>query len=227
MLQVECNSTSWKAPIILGCYCADMVFSYAAGLPIAKSVWKLRCRVLEGLLAHASGRWQICSTDSFLALTTLIQHDPAIPCMWSNIFGLIIVYASEQRCLQLNTTKQLPLWLFRLSSAQVLHCSTNCLLLGLLRWRAAEKISGLGCYSKCQHQVSAAYHILSPQLLWQQTPQDWCLRTYVDENASVKWCPNPVGCQYACEYQGVELWRSDAVRFLLQFACVFGHSIPL
>ena len=67
--------------------------------------------------------------------------------MWSNIFGLIIVYASEQRCLQLNTTKQLPLWLFRLSSAQVLHCSTNCLLLELLRWRAAEKISGLGCYS--------------------------------------------------------------------------------
>mmetsp|Transcript_91143 Transcript_91143/g.162255 ORF Transcript_91143/g.162255 Transcript_91143/m.162255 type:complete len:535 (-) Transcript_91143:198-1802(-) len=33
--------------------------------------------------------------------------------------------------------------------------------------------------------------------------QEWCLRTYVDSNASVKWCTNPVGCQYACEYQGV------------------------
>ena len=33
--------------------------------------------------------------------------------------------------------------------------------------------------------------------------QEWCLRTYVDENAAVKWCTNPVGCQYACEYPGV------------------------
>ncbi|CAE7781353.1 putative E3 ubiquitin-protein ligase ARI5 [Symbiodinium microadriaticum] len=39
----------------------------------------------------------------------------------------------------------------------------------------------------------------------QKKYQEWCLRTYVDENAAVKWCTNPVGCQYACEYPGVEI----------------------
>eukprot|EP00931_Biecheleriopsis_adriatica_P053750 TRINITY_DN3153_c0_g1_i1.p1 TRINITY_DN3153_c0_g1~~TRINITY_DN3153_c0_g1_i1.p1 ORF type:complete len:532 (-),score=94.03 TRINITY_DN3153_c0_g1_i1:91-1686(-) len=34
--------------------------------------------------------------------------------------------------------------------------------------------------------------------------QEWCLRTYVEENSSVKWCTNPVGCQFCCEYGGVD-----------------------
>lgn len=34
--------------------------------------------------------------------------------------------------------------------------------------------------------------------------QEWCLKAFVDENSSIKWCSNPVGCQFAVEYQGVD-----------------------
>jgi ariadne-1 len=33
---------------------------------------------------------------------------------------------------------------------------------------------------------------------------EWYIRSYVDDNPNVKWCPNPSGCIFACEYQGVE-----------------------
>eukprot|EP00929_Paragymnodinium_shiwhaense_P031994 TRINITY_DN17809_c0_g1_i1.p1 TRINITY_DN17809_c0_g1~~TRINITY_DN17809_c0_g1_i1.p1 ORF type:complete len:543 (+),score=138.44 TRINITY_DN17809_c0_g1_i1:96-1724(+) len=35
--------------------------------------------------------------------------------------------------------------------------------------------------------------------------EEWRLRTYVDENASVKWCPNPEGCTFACENLSSEM----------------------
>eukprot|EP00933_Yihiella_yeosuensis_P053283 TRINITY_DN51499_c0_g1_i1.p1 TRINITY_DN51499_c0_g1~~TRINITY_DN51499_c0_g1_i1.p1 ORF type:complete len:551 (-),score=105.03 TRINITY_DN51499_c0_g1_i1:194-1846(-) len=38
----------------------------------------------------------------------------------------------------------------------------------------------------------------------QQKYREWRLMTYVDENASVKWCSNPAGCAMACEFQGME-----------------------
>jgi len=40
----------------------------------------------------------------------------------------------------------------------------------------------------------------------QQKYEEWYLLSYVDDNPSVKWCPNPAGCkqQNACEYQGVD-----------------------
>lgn len=31
---------------------------------------------------------------------------------------------------------------------------------------------------------------------------DWYTRSYVDDNPVVKWCPSPLGCDRACEYQG-------------------------
>ncbi|CAK9025798.1 unnamed protein product [Durusdinium trenchii] len=57
---------------------------------------------------------------------------------------------------------------------------------------------------KCPMVVPTAFFSRFCDVERQKKYQDWCLRTYVDENASVKWCPNPVGCQFACEYQGVE-----------------------
>lgn len=33
---------------------------------------------------------------------------------------------------------------------------------------------------------------------------EWYIRTFVDENPAVKWCTNPAGCHFACEYQGVD-----------------------
>mmetsp|Transcript_35458 Transcript_35458/g.101944 ORF Transcript_35458/g.101944 Transcript_35458/m.101944 type:complete len:551 (-) Transcript_35458:170-1822(-) len=38
----------------------------------------------------------------------------------------------------------------------------------------------------------------------QKKYEEWYLRSYVDDNPSVKWCTNPGGCLYACEYQGGE-----------------------
>jgi len=38
----------------------------------------------------------------------------------------------------------------------------------------------------------------------QKKYEEWYLRSYVDDNPSVKWCTNPVGCPFACEYQGVD-----------------------
>lgn len=35
-----------------------------------------------------------------------------------------------------------------------------------------------------------------------QKYEEWYIRAYVDDNASVKWCPNPQGCSQACEYHG-------------------------
>lgn len=29
--------------------------------------------------------------------------------------------------------------------------------------------------------------------------EDWCFRTYVEDNPAVKWCTNPAGCTFACE----------------------------
>jgi len=34
---------------------------------------------------------------------------------------------------------------------------------------------------------------------------EWHLRTFVDDNPSVKWCSNPNGCSNACEYAGVDM----------------------
>ena len=106
------------------------------------------------------------------------------------------------------------LWLFRLSSAPVQHCSTDCFLLPLLRRRTAEEVSGPGCHfgifwlpPPCL-SMTVLFCSFWPWRTMQL--QDWCVRTYVDDNASVKWCPNPVGCQNACEYQGVELWLISA-----------------
>lgn len=33
---------------------------------------------------------------------------------------------------------------------------------------------------------------------------EWYLRSYVDENPSVKWCPSPGGCLLACEYSSAD-----------------------
>lgn len=38
----------------------------------------------------------------------------------------------------------------------------------------------------------------------QKKYEEWYIRSYVDDNPNVKWCPNPAGCSYACEYQGVD-----------------------
>merc|ERR1712008_159813 len=38
----------------------------------------------------------------------------------------------------------------------------------------------------------------------QRKYEEWYIRSYVDDNPSVKWCTNPAGCPYACEYQGVD-----------------------
>jgi len=35
--------------------------------------------------------------------------------------------------------------------------------------------------------------------------EEWCLRSYVDDNSAVKWCTNPSGCSNACEYLGADL----------------------
>jgi len=34
--------------------------------------------------------------------------------------------------------------------------------------------------------------------------EEWCVRSYVDDNPAVKWCSNPVGCPNACEYHGAD-----------------------
>jgi ariadne-1 len=34
--------------------------------------------------------------------------------------------------------------------------------------------------------------------------EEWYVRSYVDDNPSVKWCVNPNGCSNACEYTGVD-----------------------
>jgi len=34
--------------------------------------------------------------------------------------------------------------------------------------------------------------------------EEWFMRSYVDDNPNVKWCPSPSGCINAVEYQGVE-----------------------
>lgn len=73
---------------------------------------------------------------------------------------------------------------------------------------------------KCSIVVPTAFFLNYCDEERQKKYQDWCLRTYVDENASVKWCPNPVGCQYACEYQGVEsLEIHCACTFVWCWAC--------
>jgi len=38
----------------------------------------------------------------------------------------------------------------------------------------------------------------------QRKYEEWYIRSYVDDNPSVKWCTNPAGCHFACEYQGVD-----------------------
>jgi len=34
--------------------------------------------------------------------------------------------------------------------------------------------------------------------------EEWYVRSYVDDNLAMRWCTNPVGCQAAIEYQGVD-----------------------
>mmetsp|Transcript_59804 Transcript_59804/g.107614 ORF Transcript_59804/g.107614 Transcript_59804/m.107614 type:complete len:528 (+) Transcript_59804:174-1757(+) len=57
---------------------------------------------------------------------------------------------------------------------------------------------------KCNRHVSGNFFERFCDEEHNKKYREWCLRTYVDENPAVKWCSNPVGCTYACEYQGVE-----------------------
>lgn len=54
---------------------------------------------------------------------------------------------------------------------------------------------------KCSRVVPATFFNRFCDQDRREKYKEWCLRTYVDENASVKWCTNPVGCNFACEYQ--------------------------
>jgi len=58
---------------------------------------------------------------------------------------------------------------------------------------------------KCSRIVPAEYFRRFCDEARQKKYEEWYLRTYVDNNPSVKWCTNPAGCPYACEYQGVDM----------------------
>eukprot|EP00928_Gymnodinium_smaydae_P047585 TRINITY_DN31770_c0_g1_i1.p1 TRINITY_DN31770_c0_g1~~TRINITY_DN31770_c0_g1_i1.p1 ORF type:complete len:556 (-),score=118.35 TRINITY_DN31770_c0_g1_i1:112-1698(-) len=50
--------------------------------------------------------------------------------------------------------------------------------------------------------------------------EEWCVRTYVDDNPCAKWCPNPVGCTFACEYQGTDQYEIRCnCNFIWCWAC--------
>jgi ariadne-1 len=59
---------------------------------------------------------------------------------------------------------------------------------------------------KCRLVVPAQLFMCLCDEARQNKYKEWYLRTYVDDNPSVKWCTNPAGClgPYACEYQGVD-----------------------
>jgi len=48
----------------------------------------------------------------------------------------------------------------------------------------------------------------------QKKYEEWYLRSYVDDNPSVKWCTSPSGCPLACEYQNGEI---------CDIRCLCGH----
>jgi len=54
----------------------------------------------------------------------------------------------------------------------------------------------------------------------QKKYREWYVRSYVDDNPIVKWCPNPGGCELACEYQGVDAYEIRCgCSFLSCWAC--------
>jgi len=57
---------------------------------------------------------------------------------------------------------------------------------------------------KCNLAVPGKFFFDFCDLERQQKYQEWCLKAYVDESSSVKWCTNPVGCQFAVEYPGID-----------------------
>mmetsp|Transcript_50405 Transcript_50405/g.113323 ORF Transcript_50405/g.113323 Transcript_50405/m.113323 type:complete len:546 (-) Transcript_50405:161-1798(-) len=57
---------------------------------------------------------------------------------------------------------------------------------------------------KCGRIVPSDYFFRHCDEARQKKYKEWYLRSYVDDNPSVKWCTNPNGCCYACEYQGVD-----------------------
>lgn len=57
---------------------------------------------------------------------------------------------------------------------------------------------------KCRHAVPPDFFRQFCDQDRQQKFEEWYIRTYVDENPVVKWCPNPAGCNFVCEYPGVD-----------------------
>jgi ariadne-1 len=57
---------------------------------------------------------------------------------------------------------------------------------------------------KCGRAVPSVFFERFCEPVWQEKYKEWCLRTYVEENPSVKWCTNPAGCNLACENAGAE-----------------------
>jgi len=57
---------------------------------------------------------------------------------------------------------------------------------------------------KCDRMVPVDFFKQYCDETRQRKYEEWYIRSYVDDNPSVKWCTNPAGCPFACEYQGVD-----------------------
>lgn len=59
-------------------------------------------------------------------------------------------------------------------------------------------------WHKCNRRVPVDFFYKFCDEAHQKKYEEWYIRSFVDDNPNVKWCPNPAGCSFAIEYPGVD-----------------------
>ena len=161
-------------------------YPHAAVLEIGKLLGRAaQVQNAGGAISNAGGRRKICGADTSLSCANMVWEALRWCLQVTPKVSSALASWSHQRlqhgvtCGHANPApKPSPQ---RLPAAQVQSDSSDILLRGAFATKSGRRST--------RSQVSRELPQLSKIACVKC--QEWCLRTYVDENAAVKWCTNP------------------------------------
>ena len=179
--------------------------------------------------ATCTRKWTMANLQ-YRLVSCLDNFDPAIHCIWSDIFGLaclkvnrdIIQWNAEMLAIEHNQAASFVTLEAVLSTSAPLSCQLPSSW--PIAMKSGRKNTRTGLLFQCQHMPTSGLCCLShPRSCCDKRPRTGAcermlMRTPRWNGAQIQLVANMLA--------NIKGWSFGGHRFLLHFACVFGHSMP-